>query len=264
MMKISFPIPMLALLAFGSLALSLPCPAEETASSHTFRVLGLFQPDRVDDLRETVASMPDFELADVEFESGEATFRFDAVALFGRNKTPDQIAENFSQRLRQISNGTFEALPVSAFPQEKQVEVKIPIAGLDCKGCSYGAYLAVHKLDGVERATASFRDGFVIAWIDPDKTNRAALEEALTNRRVTLRGTKKIGIDDEPMLDPEAMAESYWHLVAQDRSSWTFRARPEAEAQKLSSSEAANGEPRLWGVSRSSWMTPSRCSLLAS
>ena len=38
--------------------------------------------------------------------------------------------------------------------------------------------------------------------------------------------------DDEPMLNPEAMAESYWHLVAQDRSSWTFELdlRPNAEA----------------------------------
>jgi NAD(P)-dependent dehydrogenase (short-subunit alcohol dehydrogenase family) len=26
----------------------------------------------------------------------------------------------------------------------------------------------------------------------------------------------------EPMLKPDAMAESYWHLVTQDRSSWTF------------------------------------------
>ena len=38
--------------------------------------------------------------------------------------------------------------------------------------------------------------------------------------------------DDEPMLNPDAMAESYWHLVAQDRSSWSFELdlRPSAEA----------------------------------
>ncbi len=37
---------------------------------------------------------------------------------------------------------------------------------------------------------------------------------------------------DEPMLDPDAMAESYWHLVKQDRSCWTFEIdlRPNREA----------------------------------
>lgn len=37
---------------------------------------------------------------------------------------------------------------------------------------------------------------------------------------------------DEPMLNPDAMAESYWHLVTQDRSSWTFELdlRPSREA----------------------------------
>jgi len=65
--------------------------------------------------------------------------------------------------------------------------VNISIAGLDCTGCSYGAYLAVYKIDGVENATASFKEGAVTAWIDPNKTNRAALEEALTKRGVTVK-----------------------------------------------------------------------------
>jgi len=36
----------------------------------------------------------------------------------------------------------------------------------------------------------------------------------------------------EPMLKPDAMAESYWHLITQDRSSWTFELdlRPHGEA----------------------------------
>jgi NAD(P)-dependent dehydrogenase (short-subunit alcohol dehydrogenase family) len=38
--------------------------------------------------------------------------------------------------------------------------------------------------------------------------------------------------DDEPMLLPDAMASSYWHLIEQDRSSWTFELdlRPHGEA----------------------------------
>jgi len=29
-------------------------------------------------------------------------------------------------------------------------------------------------------------------------------------------------MDDEELLDPDAIANSYWHLVEQDRSSWTL------------------------------------------
>lgn len=38
--------------------------------------------------------------------------------------------------------------------------------------------------------------------------------------------------DEEPLLLPDAMAESYWHLIEQDRSSWTFELdlRPHREA----------------------------------
>ena len=63
----------------------------------------------------------------------------------------------------------------------------MPIAGLDCKGCSYAAYLAVYKIEGVENATASFKEELVTAWIDPSKTDRATLEEALAKRDVTLK-----------------------------------------------------------------------------
>ena len=38
--------------------------------------------------------------------------------------------------------------------------------------------------------------------------------------------------DDDPLLLPDAMASSYWHLIEQDRSSWTFELdlRPHSEA----------------------------------
>jgi NAD(P)-dependent dehydrogenase (short-subunit alcohol dehydrogenase family) len=38
--------------------------------------------------------------------------------------------------------------------------------------------------------------------------------------------------DPETYLDPDAIAESYWHLVEQDRSSWTLELdlRPHVEA----------------------------------
>ncbi len=37
--------------------------------------------------------------------------------------------------------------------------------------------------------------------------------------------------DDEEFLDPDEIAESYWHLVEQDRSAWTLELdlRPDVE-----------------------------------
>jgi NAD(P)-dependent dehydrogenase (short-subunit alcohol dehydrogenase family) len=39
------------------------------------------------------------------------------------------------------------------------------------------------------------------------------------------------GADPEELLDPDAIADSYWHLVEQDRSSWTLELdlRPHVE-----------------------------------
>ena len=46
---------------------------------------------------------------------------------------------------------------------------------------------AIYKIDGVEQATASFKAGLVTALINPEKTNRAALEEALKMKQVELK-----------------------------------------------------------------------------
>jgi copper chaperone CopZ len=65
--------------------------------------------------------------------------------------------------------------------------LQIPIIGLDCKGCSYAAYLAIYKIEGVEYATASFKDSRVVALINPAKTDQATLEKALVKKGVTLK-----------------------------------------------------------------------------
>ena len=67
---------------------------------------------------------------------------------------------------------------------EKLTLVEIPVVGLDCKACCLGAYEAIYRLEGVEQATASFKDGLVTAWIDASKTDRAQLETALKQRGV--------------------------------------------------------------------------------
>jgi copper chaperone CopZ len=151
------------------------------------RVLGLFQADCVDDLRAVTKKVSGIALVKADHQTGTATFRMDAAKVFPDAKSPEQIIENLRNKLNGESQGVFETHPLSSIPKEKLEEVKIPIAGLDCKGCSYAAYLAVYKIEGVENATASFKEGLVTAWIDPAKTNRAALEDALTQRGVTVK-----------------------------------------------------------------------------
>ncbi|MGK0187351.1 MAG: copper chaperone CopZ [Verrucomicrobiales bacterium] len=180
-MKPILILPLTALCFFFPNALM----AEET--DHECRVLGLFQADCVEDLREVMKKLSGVTLVKADHKTGTATFRMDAEKVFPDAKSPEQIIEKLRSRLSGESRGVFETHPLSALPRKKQKEVNISIAGLDCKGCSYGAYLAVYKIDGVENATASFKKGAVTAWIDPNKTNRPALEEALTKRGVTVK-----------------------------------------------------------------------------
>jgi len=89
--------------------------------------------------------------------------------------------------IRNASTHTFGIRALCTTPKEKLTRIEIPVAGLDCRGCELSAYEVIAKTDGVEQATCSFRSGMMTALIDPEKTNKAALEEALKKRNVTLR-----------------------------------------------------------------------------
>lgn len=161
-----------------------PKPTESQV--HTYRVTGLFSPDRQEDLRELLTNWPEVTLDKLDYDRAEGRFRFvPATALPGAK--PDKYLEQFNNKLRMLSNGTFGVRPVCTLPREKLRFVEIAVAGLDCKACTLAAYEAVAKLDGVEQANASFRTGLVTAWIDPEKTDRAKLEAALTQKGVTLK-----------------------------------------------------------------------------
>lgn len=160
-------------------------PAEPAPVKH--RVTGLFSPDRQDDLRELVKKqLPDIKLISIDYKSSEATFVYDADKVFNKPK-PEQIRERFDNLLRSVSNSTFSIQPLSTVPKEKLKLVEIGVLGLDCKACCLAAYESIYKIEGVEQATASFKESLVTALIDPDKTNRAALEAALKSRNVTLK-----------------------------------------------------------------------------
>lgn len=152
----------------------------------THRVTGLFSPEREADLREAVSRLEGVELLRVDVERGEADFAYDPAVLLKGVKEKDRL-QRFDQLLRQASFHTFGARPRGETPWERLKEVRIAVAGLDCRGCELAAYETVAKLEGVEQATASFKTGQVTARIDPAKTSREALVAALKKRNVAVR-----------------------------------------------------------------------------
>lgn len=150
------------------------------------RITGLFGKEREEDLRESVKKMTGITLVSIDFEFGEATFEYDAAKLFKDSKPKDYL-ERFDNLLRTASSHTFGVRPLCTTPREKLTRIEIGVAGNDCKGCNLAVYESISKIDGVEQATASLKDGKVTALIDPSKTNKAALEEALKKRQVVLK-----------------------------------------------------------------------------
>lgn len=163
-----------------------------TPSPVTHRVTGLFSKEREADLRVAFQKLPAITLVSIDYDNGEAAFDYDPQQAFPDAK-PDEIVERFDNALRGASNYTFGIRPRCTVPREKLEFVEIAVVGLDCKGCCLGAYEAIYRLEGVERATASFKDGRVTALIDPNKTNRAKLEKALTQRGVELKSADSPG-----------------------------------------------------------------------
>jgi len=160
-----------------------------------YRLTGLFQPDRVDDLRQQTSALQigsptdspaAVRLVDVNYDTTVVTFGYDPASRHFKNAKPDQVRERISNVLRSVSKGAFNIFPASELKPEQRKEERIAVAGLDCKGCAYGAYRTVASIDGVERATVSFKEGWLMASIDPARTNREALITALEKARVTV------------------------------------------------------------------------------
>lgn len=149
------------------------------------QITGLFSRDREDDLRQTMTNLPDIKLVSIDFLHAEASFVYEPAKVFP-NATPEQIVERFDNRLRQASRQTFGVKPLCAKSRDELEFIEIPVVGLDCKGCCLAAYEAIYRIDGVEQATASFKDGLVTAWLDPQKTSRPALADALKQKGVSL------------------------------------------------------------------------------
>jgi copper chaperone CopZ len=150
------------------------------------RITGLFNRERENDLREVVKALTEVTVVSVDFDAAEVTFSYDPAKLFPKMKEKDWL-ERFDQLLKQNSRHTFGAKPLCSVPKDKLERVEIAVGGNDCKGCDLSAYELLAKTDGVEQATASFKEGRLTALIDPTKTNKAALIDALKKRQVNVK-----------------------------------------------------------------------------
>ena len=161
------------------------------ADESKHRIIGLSEPSREQDLREQVKTMPEVELAALNFDTAEVTFRYDPAKLISgynpkKPPVPEVITKRLEDLLRVASNGTFTLVPMSTLAADKLQKIEIQCGLLDCKGCRYGAYIAIAKLDGVERATVNEK-ALLTVWIDPAKTNREALVAALKKGNVEVK-----------------------------------------------------------------------------
>jgi len=150
------------------------------------RVTGLFSHERAAALREAVKKIPDLTLESIDFDRGQAKFSYDPAVFFKGVKEKDQV-ERFNNLLRQASSHTLGIRAIGDVAWDTLTLVEVPVAGLDCQACELAAYESISRIEGVERATASFKEGRVTARVDPAKTSREALIEALKKRGVTIK-----------------------------------------------------------------------------
>ena len=166
-----------------------PLHADEQTS--TYRIFGLFSPDRQNDLREILNAVPDVQIAGLDYDKGEVTLHYDVAKLFpeSKGKTPppaEKITARISDLISDPARRTFSVSAPSALPADKLTALEIKVGILDCKGCRYVAYSAIAKIEGVERATVTSHGnvGTITAAIDATKTNLEALTAALKKANV--------------------------------------------------------------------------------
>ncbi len=180
----------LIILSFTSLTI---LSAADTPASERLpikhQITGLFLPERERDLKDLFEQhadkFPNIKLVSIDFANAEASFDYEPAKVFPGAK-PEQVVQRFDDMLRNATRHTFGVKPLRTIERDKLKRIEIPIVGLDCKACSLAVYEMVYKLQGVELATASFKEGKLTALIDPEQIDQAEIEKVLKQRGVQL------------------------------------------------------------------------------
>lgn len=175
----------LLLCATGVVPVAAQEPALASPRTVRVRIVGLFAPERVDALREAARGIEEASLQEIEYETAHAVFEIRPDKNW-KDVQAEKLAERIDQALRHATHSTIAAAPASETPAERLTETEIAAYGCACKACELAAYESLAKIEGVERATVSFRDSRIVVRFDSADTNRDALLEALKQRGVAL------------------------------------------------------------------------------
>lgn len=167
-------------------------PLEAQEQTATVRIIGISDPARVEDFRTAIRAVPELGLVSLDGDKASAVLKYEVSAIITKPKakeedlTPPKVLAQIDNLIGKASVRTFSLTAPTGVAEDTLAKVEFKIGTLDCKGCRYGAYIAIAKLDGVERATVDPATRILTAWLDPAKTNKEAIEAALKKARIEL------------------------------------------------------------------------------
>lgn len=174
------------------LALGFSSSVRAEEQTMNVRVIGISDASRIEDFHKTIKNTPEIQIVSLDSDKAIATLRYDVPTLLAKPKprpddmTPEKILKQMDTLIGKASNRTFSVTKPTGIAEDKLRKIAINVGVLDCKGCRYGAYIAIANLEGVERATVNSDSRILTVWIDPAQTNQLALETALKKARVEI------------------------------------------------------------------------------
>ena len=163
------------------------------SSTVTVRIIGLSDASRANDFKEVIKKVPSVKL--VRFDSDKASASLDFQPATQDQKSvpsgtvlpPDKVISLIDGLVGDASSHTFSVTAPTGVAEKNLSKLTYKVSINDCKGCRYAAYLAVAKLEGVDRASLDSSNNILVAWIDPTKTSKKAVGDALTDARIKWR-----------------------------------------------------------------------------
>ncbi len=169
-----------------------PAVVESPASDRqtvTYRLLGFGSAEQLDDLREAVSQVTEFQLVDIDAKLHEVTLSYDLRRLFPQSPAnhqpkPDAVLQQIDNRLRQMSFGAFSVKPLLGEARAKLKREEVAVSIPDCKACRLHICQAASKIDGVEQSEFIREQSRLIVWLDPEKCALDKLREALSKAKI--------------------------------------------------------------------------------
>ena len=159
----------------------------------TVRILGLSDASRVNDFNEVIKKLPSLKIVSFDSDHATALVRYEPTIMDQRlglrsaSSTPSTVIPLIDGLISAASGHTFTVTAPTEIADKNLKKLTFKVNLNDCKGCRYAAYIAVAKLEGLDRATVDSANHSLVAWIDPTKTSKKTVGDALTEARIKWR-----------------------------------------------------------------------------